>query len=257
MRGVGSPVVRILQSTERSSMTMGNDMNDDNRNQGGQAGAAWQRLARCLAPAFAAAVLLVAAAAHAAETVQWEDLAPPEPKENAISSLTSEQKTNLYRLFVGPKFAGEAKTRNAEEQKAYDELKASGADPDALLATVIQIRKDQQERDNTLLYNLDRKAIRLAGYALPLDFKGTQVKSFLLVPYVGACIHTPPPPPNQIIYVQADEPFVTEELFAPVWVTGEIRVGKGQQALSLVDGVSDIDFGYSLKATRIEPYEEK
>jgi hypothetical protein len=202
-----------------------------------------------------AVLLAVSGAAHAVDTLKWEDLAPPEPAENAISKLTADQKTNLYRLFVGPKFAGESNTRNADEQKAYDALKAEGLDPDALLATVVRIRKDQEERDNTVLPALDRKVIKLPGYVLPVDFKGTMVKTFLLVPYVGACIHVPPPPLNQIVFVQADKPFKSDEMFAPVWVTGAIRVGKGNRHLELVDGSNAVTFGYSLKATRIEPYE--
>ena len=47
--------------------------------------------------------------------------------------------------------------------------------------------------------------VKIAGYVLPLDFEDTTVKEFLLVPYIGACIHVPPPPPNQIIYVTSEE----------------------------------------------------
>ena len=50
---------------------------------------------------------------------------------------------------------------------------------------------------------LDGKRVRIGGYVVPLDFEATNVKEFLLVPFVGACIHVPPPPPNQIIYVKS------------------------------------------------------
>ena len=67
------------------------------------------------------------------------------------------------------------------------------------------------------------------------------VKSFLLVPYVGACIHVPPPPANQIVFVQLKHGFKSPELFAPVWVTGRISTGMNKT---------------SLQATTVEPYEE-
>ena len=43
------------------------------------------------------------------------------------------------------------------------------------------------------------KQVKLPGFVVPLEYsdKG-RVKEFLLVPYFGACIHYPPPPPNQI-----------------------------------------------------------
>jgi hypothetical protein len=243
-------------------------MNDNDRHQcesgdhrrtrrGIAGGALFGMVCRRLAFGSAVAVLLVTAtAAHAVETLKWEDLAPPEPQtQSPVSRLTTDQKTNLYRLYVGPFFAGETAMPNEEERKAYEELKASGVDPDALLAKVVEIRKEQEKRDNMLLSALDKKVIKLPGYVLPVDFKGTLVKTFLLVPYVGACIHVPPPPLNQIVFVQPDKPFKSDELFAPVWVTGPIRVGKGKKALELVDGSNDVTFGYSLKATRIDPYE--
>ena len=46
----------------------------------------------------------------------------------------------------------------------------------------------------------------MPGYLLPLEFSGKLVSEFLLVPWVGACIHTPPPPPNQIVHVKTDKP---------------------------------------------------
>jgi len=216
----------------------------------------WRRTAL----AYALAVFLAAGGAgHAVETVEWEHLAPPERKDtkHPIDDLTAEQQISFYTLFVGPYFLGRSDSRNADEQKAYDALKASGVDPDALLARIRKLREETERRNRTLVRELDRKVVRLAGYALPLDFKGTLVKSFLLVPYVGACIHVPPPPPNQVVYVQADKPFETDELFAPVWVTGPISVGMGNRELELVDGSGDVNFGYSLKATTVEPYERK
>jgi hypothetical protein len=56
--------------------------------------------------------------------------------------------------------------------------------------------------------------------------------------------------------VEANTPFLSEALFAPVWVTGRIRVGLDEKSLTLVDGSADVAFGYSLEATDIHPYEE-
>jgi hypothetical protein len=70
---------------------------------------------------------------------------------------------------------------------------------------------------------LDGKRIRIGGYVVPLDFDATKVKEFLLVPFVGACIHVPPPPPNQIIYVKAADAFEIGGQFDPVYVTGTLK----------------------------------
>ena len=62
--------------------------------------------------------------------------------------------------------------------------------------------------------------MRLGGYVVPLDFDGSKVTGFLLVPYMGACIHVPPPPPNQIVYVHTKEPIEIDEIFEAVYATG-------------------------------------
>jgi hypothetical protein len=98
--------------------------------------------------------------------------------------------------------------------------------------------------------------VRIPGYLLPLEFDGDKVSEFLLVPYVGACIHTPPPPPNQIVHVKTKEAYATDGgLYTPVWVNGLMKAEQVQSSLSFVDGASDIPSAYALEAISVEPYE--
>lgn len=46
------------------------------------------------------------------------------------------------------------------------------------------------------------KRIMIPGFIVPTAYNSERrVTEFFLVPFFGACIHLPPPPPNQIIYV--------------------------------------------------------
>lgn len=94
---------------------------------------------------------------------------------------------------------------------------------------------------------LDGQKVRLPGYVVPLDFEGTEISQFLLVPYFGACIHVPPPPANQIVFVESNQPYALDGLFAPVWVTGTITTDAFDNEVGAA--------GYTMKATQIEPYE--
>jgi hypothetical protein len=70
---------------------------------------------------------------------------------------------------------------------------------------------------------LDGKYVKLPGYVVPLESDaGGMLEEFLLVPYFGACIHVPPPPPNQIVYVKLKKPFNLRSMGDPYWVTGVI-----------------------------------
>ena len=79
---------------------------------------------------------------------------------------------------------------------------------------------------------------------------------FLLVPWVGACIHTPPPPPNQIVFVQTAEGIDNHGQFTPVWVSGVMAVKAATKDLFLVDGSTGINVGYRLTEARVEPYKQ-
>jgi hypothetical protein len=170
--------------------------------------------------------------------------------------LNNEQQDDVYTIFYGPNYRDPSGKRSADEQKAYDDLAASGVDPTALFAKIDKLRKEADLRDKTLVPELDGRVIKLPGYVLPLDFEGTSVRSFLLVPYVGACIHVPPPPPNQVVHVHMKQGFENNELYAPVWVTGRISAGMNKASLTWADGSADVNFGYALQATKVEPYEE-
>lgn len=90
--------------------------------------------------------------------------------------------------------------------------------------------------------------IRMPGFILPLDAQpGGEISEFLLVPYFGACIHTPPPPPNQIVHVVMDEAIFVERLWAPVWVEGVLTSERNMNELG--------NAAYTLELTAHEPYE--
>jgi uncharacterized protein len=91
---------------------------------------------------------------------------------------------------------------------------------------------------------LDGRRVRIGGYVVSLDFDATKVKEFLLVPFVGACIHVPPPPANQIVYVKSPDGFEVTGQFEPVWVTGTLKVTGAFTGLA--------EAGYSLQADRVE-----
>jgi hypothetical protein len=90
---------------------------------------------------------------------------------------------------------------------------------------------------------------RIPGFVVPL--KTTQdmkILEFFLVPYYGACIHVPPPPPNQIIHVTYAPGFYLEALFDPIWVEGTLTIERTEHAV----GTSS----YSMVADKVTPYEQ-
>ena len=71
----------------------------------------------------------------------------------------------------------------------------------------IKRRQPGGDQPPRVVAELNGKRVRIGGYVVPLDFEATSIKEFLLVPFVGACIHVPPPPANQIVYVKSEKGF--------------------------------------------------
>lgn len=96
--------------------------------------------------------------------------------------------------------------------------------------------------------DLDGAAIKLPGFVVPVEGDAEETTSFLLVPYYGACIHVPPPPANQTVYVLTEPGKGTRPgLFDVVWVTGTMSVKRTENDIA--------EAGYTLYATDITAYE--
>lgn len=94
--------------------------------------------------------------------------------------------------------------------------------------------------------SMNGAAIKLAGYVVPLEEVKGELKEFLLVPYFGACIHTPPPPANQIVHVVVAKPTKNIRSMDAVWVSGTLKSVRTDSAM----GAS----GYRMDAVLVDQY---
>ena len=129
-----------------------------------------------------------------------------------------------------------------------------GVDVKELLKAAEDLKTEVDRRGAIVNGELDGKIVRMPGYALPLEQSEDGVTEFLLVPYVGACIHVPPPPANQIVYVKLDKAYRVASLYEPIWITGKLVAESASRSLSLVDGVAPVATGYRMDGIAIEPY---
>ena len=91
------------------------------------------------------------------------------------------------------------------------------------------------------------KLVKIPGYVVPLTMSGEGVLEGLLVLYVGACIHVPPPPINQIVFLRFSERQEEAGLWDPVWATGLLSTMAVETELA--------ETGYMMSEAAIEPYE--
>lgn len=105
-----------------------------------------------------------------------------------------------------------------------------------------------QPRSVGVVESLSGARVMLPGFVVPLELADNgKVTEFLLVPYVGACIHYPPPPANQIVYVTLPKPVEIGSLWLPYWVAGEIRTEARETDLA--------NAGYTMQAEYMEDFE--
>jgi len=145
----------------------------------------------------------------------------------------------------------------AEDRKALEampEISHDGVEQDSEFYNPGGL-KQQDKNLPAVMYStktvaaLDGQPIRLGGYPVPLESDAAGRSTlFFLVPYPGACIHVPPPPPNQLVLVRYPEGIELEDIYAPLWVSGTLQVEQVSNELA--------DAAYALEAGMVRVVEE-
>lgn len=187
--------------------------------------------------------------------------------ERTLAQLSTDNATTQDSYAVGDRLPGGAAKKAVEFDPAFPELQWDDlmpADWDPMAAFRGMNIAELQDNDPRAQEALDtmRKAwndapvnsklagkkVRIPGFAIPVEQSDKGVDELLLVPYFGACIHTPPPPANQIIHVKLSEPQPAVGAMQAYWIWGEISAQKFSSELG--------DAAYLIKATGIQPYED-
>ncbi|CAE6881950.1 hypothetical protein ACOMICROBIO_FLGHMIGD_00292 [Vibrio sp. B1FLJ16] len=106
----------------------------------------------------------------------------------------------------------------------------------------------QQSTIGGVRTELNGSLVKIPGFVIPLEGDSNTVTEFLLVPYFGACIHVPPPPPNQIIYVKFPEGAPVQELWDVVYVVGKLKTEVISHELAQT--------AYMIEGTKLETYDD-
>ncbi|MGS2718260.1 DUF3299 domain-containing protein [Eionea flava] len=189
-----------------------------------------------------------------AATIEWVDLIPPED----LKILTNPPKsiTDIPHGQDFPELSSEFPSGDELDQFSNSITAAIGdavnnsAEP---LAPAIPSPEEQAYaaalKSTNVNKQFDQQNIRLPGFVVPVEYNDDQViTEFFLVPYFGACIHVPPPPPNQIIYVKYPQGLQLTALYDPFWIEGQMKTELVENNIALS--------AYSIDASNIKPYEE-
>jgi len=150
------------------------------------------------------ALLPVPSYAQNFQDVDWIELIPPD---------------DLDALMNPPDYILEILDGSLEDQAP--EIGAPGS-----MESAPADRYQQALQSTRVMKEFDGKRIRIPGFVVPLTFDDTRlVNEFFIVPYFGACLHSPPPPPNQIIYGKSAAGVSAENIYEPFWFTGTLSVG--------------------------------
>lgn len=99
-----------------------------------------------------------------------------------------------------------------------------------------------------IIEDFNNQRIRIPGFIVPLVSNEKQnISEFFVVPYFGACLHFPPPPPNQILHVKTDKKVRLNSLQDAFWFEGQIKIEITNNLLGKA--------AYSLRLEGISPYD--
>ncbi|MFV1872868.1 MAG: DUF3299 domain-containing protein [Oleiphilus sp.] len=158
------------------------------------------------------------------QAVEWVDLMPA---------------SDLDAISNPPSYITEVEDGSLEDQiSSQIQNSIAAASDDAYQQALVS---------TNIVPEMDGKSVRIPGFIVPLEFNDEQaITQFFLVPFFGACIHVPPPPPNQIIFVNYPEGLKLEALYDPFWLSGVLSTSLTENDMATA--------AYSLKLDLYEPY---
>ncbi len=166
-------------------------------------------------------------------TINWETLLP-EGEVEEIDRLFAEYFAELDK-----------KLQTQQSQSLFD---VAEEDKYATIPEGSELDLMPQIGTFNVVEELDGARVRIPGYVLPFEYvESGKISEFLLVPYFGACIHTPPPPPNQIVYVVAETPVALGKQWDAIWAVGVLRARRNINDLG--------DAAYTLEIESWETYD--
>ena len=211
-----------------------------------------------LAGAFVAVISINVAPALERTEISWDELVPEvEAYDDPFIDLdydTLSDLRTLYEYQKDPERFSHYDDYETRVDDARQNLEDQGLDPEYLFSQREVVMEKRKEAANAINPDLLGQPIRMPGYVLPLEMSGTSITEFLLVPYVGACIHTPPPNPNQIVYVVYPDGFQLAGLYTPVWITGELSGESSLRDIAYADGAGEVIVNYRLDASTVVDY---
>ncbi|GHB78916.1 hypothetical protein GCM10008107_30590 [Psychrosphaera saromensis] len=116
------------------------------------------------------------------------------------------------------------------------------------IAHIGQAMAGPQTINAPVVKELDGQLIKIPGFVVPLEGDDNKVTEFLLVPYFGACVHVPPPPSNQLIYVTLPNGAPADAMYDPIWVTGKLSTKEWKGELAQV--------GYTMEGISVSAYDD-
>jgi len=170
---------------------------------------------------------IIAGVTASPKKITWDDLVPTDTEAVAVDYS---QVQNTVDLATLDDFDG--------DQQSLDDY----------LEYMDEVKATQAGGGDTIAKNLDQQNVKIAGYITPIEFDGERVTEFFLVPYLGACAHVPPPPANQIIYVENVEGLSADNLYDPIYLVGKL------DAKPIATMVANI--GYTVKNAQVLPFDE-
>lgn len=191
----------------------------------------------------------------------WDELVPNmELMEDPFQKLDRNQMFDMATIArfkeaqAEDGFVASDKARQ-EIVEVTERLKKQDIDVEALFVARAQIMKQREALGSKPNTEVVGSKHRIPGYITPIEMDGTKVTKFFLVPSAGACIHTPPPPANQLVLIDFPEGIELVSLMTPVWVEGQLTGHQSKENVNYSDGAANVQSVYAMKADGIEQYQ--